>query len=123
MRRPLIRGEDFEASIGEGEQAQGRSWRLFKGEGNHLGGVCVFFFGKGKKKEKECVTSSYVWKVLFMREMCVRIKHGKIYMTKRMECYFKELLLPNPPLDLCQISKSSCLGGVKGFHQISTPSV
>jgi hypothetical protein len=51
MRRPLIRGEDFEASIGQREQAQGRSWKLFKEEGNHLGGVCLFF-GKGKKKRR-----------------------------------------------------------------------
>jgi hypothetical protein len=55
MKRPLIGGEDFEASIGQGEQAQGRSWKLFKGEGNHLGGVCVFvFWGKGKRREGMC---------------------------------------------------------------------
>jgi hypothetical protein len=28
-------------------------------------------------------------KVLFMREMCVRIKHGRISMTKPLEFYFK----------------------------------
>jgi hypothetical protein len=28
MRRPLIGARDFEAFIGQGEQAQGRSWRL-----------------------------------------------------------------------------------------------
>jgi hypothetical protein len=32
MRRPLIGARDFEASIGQGEQAQRRSWRLTKGE-------------------------------------------------------------------------------------------
>jgi hypothetical protein len=32
MRRPLIGARDFEAFIGQGEQAQGRSWRLTKGE-------------------------------------------------------------------------------------------
>jgi hypothetical protein len=32
MRRPLIGVRDFEAFIGQGEQAQGRSWRLTKGE-------------------------------------------------------------------------------------------
>jgi hypothetical protein len=36
MRRPLIRVKDFKASIGHGEQAQGRSWRLTKGEMNML---------------------------------------------------------------------------------------
>jgi hypothetical protein len=28
MRRPLIEARDFEAFMGQGEQAQGRSWRL-----------------------------------------------------------------------------------------------
>jgi hypothetical protein len=28
-------------------------------------------------------------KVLFMREMCARIKHGRISMTKPLEFYFK----------------------------------
>jgi hypothetical protein len=32
MRRPLIGARDFEAFMGQGEQAQGRSWRLTKGE-------------------------------------------------------------------------------------------
>jgi hypothetical protein len=32
MRRPLIGARDFEAFIGQGEQAQGRSWRLTKRE-------------------------------------------------------------------------------------------
>jgi hypothetical protein len=43
--------------------------------------------------EKEGVRkgiSSYVWKkVLFMKEMCARIKHGRISMTKPLEFYFK----------------------------------
>ncbi len=51
MKRPLSGGEDFEASIGQGEQAQGRSGKVIKGEGSHLGGVCLFF-GKGKKKRR-----------------------------------------------------------------------
>jgi hypothetical protein len=50
MTRPLIAGEDFETSIGQGEQAQGRSWKIFKGKGNHLGEV--FFLRKGKMKRK-----------------------------------------------------------------------
>jgi hypothetical protein len=32
MRRPLIGVKDFKAFIGQGKQAQGRSWRLTKGE-------------------------------------------------------------------------------------------
>jgi hypothetical protein len=32
MRRPLIGARDFEAFIGQGEQAQGKSWRLTKGK-------------------------------------------------------------------------------------------
>jgi hypothetical protein len=53
MRGPLIGGEDFEASIGQGEQTQGRSWRLFKAKGSHLGGVW-FFLGKEKRREGMC---------------------------------------------------------------------
>jgi len=33
MRRPLIGAKDFKAFIGQGEQAQGRSWRLTEEEG------------------------------------------------------------------------------------------
>jgi len=32
MRRPLNGARDFKAFIGQGEQAQGRSWKLTKGE-------------------------------------------------------------------------------------------
>ncbi len=54
----------------------------------------VSWVGERKKEEKECVKNkikinSYMWKVLFMREMCVRIKHGRISMTKPFEFYFK----------------------------------
>jgi hypothetical protein len=38
--------KDFEAFIGQGEQAQGRSWRLAKEKTSY---VCE----KGKKKKKE----------------------------------------------------------------------
>jgi hypothetical protein len=63
--------------------------KTFQGRKESLGwGVCVFFWER-KKEEKECVISSYVWKVLFMKEMCARIKHGKISMTKPLEFYFK----------------------------------
>ncbi len=37
--------KDFKAFIGQGEQAQGRSWRLTKGDG-----LCVW---EKKKKKKE----------------------------------------------------------------------
>jgi hypothetical protein len=43
MRRPLIGTRDFEAFIGQREQAQGRSWRLTKGKD-----FCVW--GEEKKK-------------------------------------------------------------------------
>ena len=69
MRRPLIGGDYFEASIGQGEQAQGKVMEAYKWRGKSFG---------WKKK-----------KVLFMREMCARIKHGKISMTKPLEFYFK----------------------------------
>jgi hypothetical protein len=46
MRRPLIGARDFKAFIGQGEQAQGRSWRLTKTEG-------IWCMGKIKKEEDE----------------------------------------------------------------------
>jgi hypothetical protein len=53
--------KDFEAFIGQGEQAQGRSWRLAK---EKTSGVCEK--EKKRKKEKECEEdcffSSYVWR-------------------------------------------------------------
>jgi hypothetical protein len=60
MRRPLIGTRDFKAFIGQGKQAQGRSWRFTKEEDF----FCVY--GKKKKKKmKKCEDgffSSYVWK-------------------------------------------------------------
>jgi hypothetical protein len=44
MKRPLIGGEDFETSIGQGEQVQGKVMEAF-GLGK----------GKRKKEENECV--------------------------------------------------------------------
>jgi hypothetical protein len=46
MRRPLIRGEDFEASIGQGEQAQGKVMEAYQKKKKFLG------LGKGKKKRR-----------------------------------------------------------------------
>jgi hypothetical protein len=50
---------------------------------------CVW--GKGKE-ENECVRKRLVLmcgKVLFMKNMCAKNKHGKISMTKLLEFYFK----------------------------------
>jgi hypothetical protein len=44
MRRPLIEARDFKAFIGQGKQAQGRSWRLTKEEDF----FCVY--GENKKR-------------------------------------------------------------------------
>jgi hypothetical protein len=62
-----LEGRISKLPLGKGNKLKERSWRLTKGEGSLLG-----------------------WKkVLFMREMCARIKHGRISMTKPMEFYFK----------------------------------
>jgi hypothetical protein len=47
MRRPLSGAKGFQAFIGQGEQAQGRSWRLTKREGI----VCMR--GREKKGKNE----------------------------------------------------------------------
>jgi len=47
--------------------------------------------GRGKE-ENECVKERLVLmcgKVLFMKNMCARNKHGRISMTKPLEFYFK----------------------------------
>jgi hypothetical protein len=56
----------------------------------------VSWVGERKKEEKECVGKKkkkglvlMCGKVLFMRKMCARIKHGRISMTKPLEFYFK----------------------------------
>jgi len=88
MRRPLIRGEDFEKF----HWARGTSSR--KGHGGLLKEKEVSWVRKRKKEEKECMEKKkglvlMGGKVLFMREMCARIKHGRISMTKPLEFYFK----------------------------------
>jgi hypothetical protein len=45
MRRPLIRGKDFKASIGQGEQAQGKVMEVYQGREEYL------VLGKGKGRE------------------------------------------------------------------------
>jgi hypothetical protein len=49
MKRPLIGGEDFEASIGQGVQAQGKVMEAYQGRGKS------FRVGERKKEKKECV--------------------------------------------------------------------
>jgi hypothetical protein len=74
---PLGKGNKFKEGHGNFSREKIVTW------------VGCVFLGERKKEEEECVISSYVWKVLFMREMCARIKHGKISMTKPLEFYFK----------------------------------
>ncbi len=74
--------KDFEVFIGRGEQAQGMSWRLAKGEGSS----CVWKKKKRRGGSVRIFVSSYVcknqaWKGCVqesnMEGMCARIKHGK----------------------------------------------
>jgi hypothetical protein len=58
MKKPLIGKKDFEAFIGQGEQAQGRSWRLTKVEGI----LCMWERKKKKRMNCEEGFSSYVWR-------------------------------------------------------------
>jgi hypothetical protein len=65
MKRPLIGARDFEAFIGQGEQVQGRSWRITKGK-NILG------MGGTKKRRMKCEErfSSYVWRGVHGKGVC-----------------------------------------------------
>jgi len=47
MRRPLIKGEDFEASIGQGEQVQGKVMEAYQGKEEYL------VLGEGKRKRRK----------------------------------------------------------------------
>jgi hypothetical protein len=71
MRRPLIGAKDFKAFIGQGEQAQGRSWRFTK-----RGVLCVC--GKERKKRR-CEEEFLILMCgeVFMKNVCVRIKHER----------------------------------------------
>jgi len=85
MRKPLIGGKDFEASIGQREQVQGKVMEAYQGRGVSCVG------GRGKE-ENECVKKILVLmcgKMLFMKNMCARNKHGRNFMTKPLEFYFK----------------------------------
>jgi hypothetical protein len=46
MRRPFFGGEDFEASIGQGEQAQGKDMEAYQGRKEFLR------LGEGKRKRR-----------------------------------------------------------------------
>jgi hypothetical protein len=82
-----LEGRISKLPLGKGNKLKERSWRLTKGEGRLLG------WGKEKGKERMCEQnkgiSSYGGKVLFMKEMCARIKHGRISMKKPLDFYFK----------------------------------
>jgi hypothetical protein len=82
-----LEGKILKLPLGKGNKLKERSWRFTKGKGSLLG------WGK-EKGEKECVEKKNGGLVLmcgklFMREMCARIKHGRISMTKPLEFYFK----------------------------------
>jgi TPP-dependent indolepyruvate ferredoxin oxidoreductase alpha subunit len=82
MRKPLIGGEDFEGSIGQGEQAQGKDMEAYQRERG------VSWVRGREKEEKECVRKRLVLmceKVLFMKKKCA----WKDSMTKPLEFYFK----------------------------------
>jgi hypothetical protein len=66
MKRPLIGARDFKAFIGQGEQAQGRSWRLTKEEDF----VCIW---REKKKRMKCEEG-------FLVLMC-----GKVFVKKGVQ--------------------------------------
>jgi hypothetical protein len=68
MKRPLIRGKNFQTSIGQGEQAQGGGHGRFTKKKGVVS--CVFFCGK---EENECVREKLVLmceKMLFIEKMC-----------------------------------------------------
>jgi len=80
-----LEGRILKLSLDKGNKLKERIWRLIKGEGSFLG------WGKGKGREGMCEEniSLMCGKVLFMKKMCARNKHGRITMTKPLEFYFK----------------------------------
>ncbi len=80
-----LEGRISKLPLDKGNKLKERSWRLTKGGRNIL---C----GGREKEKKECVRKRLVLmcgKVLFMKKMCARNKHGRISMTKPLEFYFK----------------------------------
>ncbi len=72
--------KDFEAFIGQGEQTQGRSWRLAKGRTSW---VCEK--KKKKRKENECEEDCllvFMCGEVLMGRVCGRIKHERILCNK-----------------------------------------
>ncbi len=70
--------KDFEAFIGQGEQAQGWSWRLAK---ERTSCVCE----KKKKKKNECEEDCFLVLMcgeVLMGSVCVRIKHERNLCSK-----------------------------------------
>jgi hypothetical protein len=76
MKRPLIRGKDFQTSIGQGEQAQvGVMGGLLKGVVS-----CVFFFSKEKRGKMSVWEKKLILmceRMLFMEKMCAIKEHGR----------------------------------------------
>jgi hypothetical protein len=68
--------KDFEAFIGQGEQAQGRSWRLTKGDG-----LCVCGKERKRRMKGDEVLVLMCGEVL-KGSMCVRIKHERNLCSK-----------------------------------------
>ncbi len=62
----MIRARDFETFIGQGEQTQGRSWRLTKIEEYFM------YVGNKKKRSMKCEEgfSFYVWKGVHGKGVC-----------------------------------------------------
>ncbi len=69
--------KDFEAFIGQGEQAQGRSWRLAK---ERTSCVC----GKKETRRRRCEEEFLVLMCgeVLMGSVCVRIKHERNLSSK-----------------------------------------
>jgi hypothetical protein len=73
MRRPLIGGEDFQASIGQGEQAQ--KW-VMKGL-PRAWMVCVFFNPRKQRRRRSVLENTLVLMCegrLFIGTKCVQTK-------------------------------------------------
>jgi hypothetical protein len=80
-----LKGRISKLPLGKGHKLKEMSWKLTKGERN------ILCWGRGKE-ENECVRKRLVLmcgKVLFMKKICARNKHGRISMTKLLEFYFK----------------------------------
>ncbi len=73
--------KDFEAFIGQGEQAQGRSWRLAK-ERTFRG----MWKRKKRRKEKGCEKDGFFFVLMcgevLMGGVCVTIKHERNLCSK-----------------------------------------